>query len=203
MRCVYEALNENTALQYAAEDLNVSASALKICKKKYHNKKGTVAIVVRVESKIEKMIIDFIEHVLGYMKCPIAGDFQASREDGRIWIDINVDDPALIIGYKGRTLDSLQALANVYVGRLTDQNVRVILDIEQYRERRMMQIKRSVKNAIHDIRSHESSVLLNPMNSFERRTVHDLVQDTNGVMSKSEGSGNDRAVRIYQIEENE
>lgn len=154
--------------------------------------------MVRLKSKIESMTIDFIEHTLGHMGINFNADFVTKREDGRIWITIDADLPALLIGNKGKTLDALQVITNMYVRQITDREIQVVLDVSEYRERRVAQLKKMVYQAINEIRDGQHSVLLEPMNAFDRQLVHQYISDSKGVTTKSENEGVRRSVRIMR-----
>lgn len=195
----YQARNKGIALKYAAHDLGVNIDALCVVKaKKNFGTIRTETVVIKLNSKIESMVIDFLEHVLNYMGIEFDVDFVTKRESKRIWISIDTDTPALLIGNKGKTLDALQLLVNMYVRRITDEELRVVLDAHDYRERRVGQIKKLVNAAITDIRNGQESVLLDPMNSFERQQVHQYISDSRGLVTESENEGDQRCVRIMR-----
>ena len=195
----YQAINRNVALRYASEDLGIDIHDLEIIKiKKNFDKMRTETVMIKVDSKTESMIIDFIEHMLDYMGIDFNANFAIEKEEQKIWLMIDADDPALLIGSKGKTLDALQMLTNIYVRRITEQDLRVVLDVNDYRERRVGQIKRIVHQAIDDIRDGDNSVLLDPMNSFERQLVHQYIGDSKGLTTKSEGERDNRCVRIMR-----
>lgn len=195
----YQARNRDVALTYAAHDLETDVNELNVVKvKKNFGTMQTETVMIRLNSKIESMVIDFLEHTLGYMGVDFSTDFVAKREDKQIWISIDAEMPALLIGNKGKTLDALQLLANMYLRRITDKDLRIVLDVHDYRDRRVSQVKKMVYQAITDIRNGEESVLLDPMNAFERQLVHRYIDDSRGLTTKSENEGDQRCVRIFR-----
>jgi len=195
----YQAINRQIALDYAKSDLGVSIEELNVVKiRKDFNIPRTETVMIRLNSKIESMVMDFLERLLGYMDIKVNADFVTKREGKRIWFTIDTEMPALLIGNKGKTLDALQMLTNMYVSRITDRDLRVVLDVHEYRDRRVGQIKKMVYQAITNIRNGEESVLLEPMNAFERQLVHQYVNDSRGLTTKSEGEKERRCVRIMR-----
>ncbi|MBR4011894.1 MAG: protein jag, partial [Spirochaetaceae bacterium] len=89
-----------------------------------------------------------------------------------------------------------QLLANVYAGRLGREDVRVILDTENYRIRREESLVRLAYNTADKVRTSRSSILLEPMNPFERRLIHTTLNDIGDVETKSEGEGLYKQVRV-------
>lgn len=115
---------------------------------------------------------------------------------GFIAVDVASDNTALFIGQKGETIDGLQYLVNSAIYRKRAFVKRIILDAEGYRQRRVEAIQgiahRTARRAIRERRSVE----LPPMNPSERRIVHLFLKDNPQVSTASEGSGDNRRVRI-------
>ena len=118
------------------------------------------------------------------------------REELKLGIRLDSDSAAILIGKKGKNLDALQLLANVYAGRLGREDLRVILDSENYRIRREEAIVKMAYEVAERVRSTRNSVLLEPMNPFERRIVHTTLNDIVDIETKSEGDGLYKQVRV-------
>jgi spoIIIJ-associated protein len=110
--------------------------------------------------------------------------------------DVASDNTALFIGQKGETIDALQHLINAAVYRKRPFVKRIVLDAEGYRQRRIEAIQgmahRTARRAVRERRTVE----LPPMSPSERRIVHLFLRDNPSVTTASEGSGNNRRVRI-------
>ena len=115
---------------------------------------------------------------------------------GFIAADVAPDNTALFIGQKGETIDALQYLVNVSAFRERPFFKRIVLDAEGYRQRRVEAIQgmahRSARRAVRERRTVE----MPPMNSSERRVVHLFLSDNPGVTTESEGSGDNRRVKV-------
>ena len=115
---------------------------------------------------------------------------------GFIAADVAPDNTALFIGQKGETIDALQYLVNVAAFKERPFFKRVVLDAEGYRQRRVEAIQgmahRTARRAVRERRTVE----LPPMNSSERRVVHLFLSDNPRVTTESEGSGDNRRVKI-------
>jgi len=116
--------------------------------------------------------------------------------DGFIAVDVAPDNTALFIGQKGETIDALQYLINAAIYRKRPFVKRIILDAEGYRQRRVEAIQgiahRTARRAVRERRTVE----LPPMSPSERRVVHLFLRDNPQVTTASEGSGDNRRVRI-------
>lgn len=118
------------------------------------------------------------------------------REERKLGLKIDSSHASIIIGKKGKNLDALQLLANVYAGRLGREDTRIILDSENYRIRREESLVRMAYDSAEQVRRTGRSILLEPMNPFERRIVHTTLNDIVDVETKSEGEGLYKQVRV-------
>jgi len=115
---------------------------------------------------------------------------------GFIAADVAPDNTALFIGQKGETIDALQYLVNVSAFRDRPFFKRIVLDAEGYRQRRVEAIQgmahRTARRAVRERRTVE----MPPMNSSERRVVHLFLSENPRVTTESEGSGDNRRVKV-------
>ncbi|MDR0303081.1 MAG: protein jag [Treponema sp.] len=119
------------------------------------------------------------------------------REKHKIGLKIDSEHSSILIGKKGKNLDALQLLLNIYAGRLGREDMRVILDTENYRIRREESLVRLAYNVAEKVRESRDSVLLEPMNPFDRWLIHTTLNDINDVETKSEGDGLYKQVRVF------
>jgi spoIIIJ-associated protein len=116
--------------------------------------------------------------------------------NGFVAVDVASDSTALFIGQKGETIDALQYLVNAAIYRKRPFVKRIVLDAEGYRQRRVEAIQgiahRTARRAVRERRPLE----LPPMSPAERRIVHLFLQDNPKVTTASEGSGDNRRVKI-------
>jgi len=144
-----------------------------------------------VEEKLLEFVRTVVEH-MGY-NCKSSILF---REELKLGIRIESSSAAILIGKKGKNLDAIQLLANVYAGKLGREDLRVIIDSENYRIRREESIVRMAYETAERVRQSRNSVLLEPMNPFERRIVHTTLNDIVDIETKSEGEGLYKQVRV-------
>jgi spoIIIJ-associated protein len=119
------------------------------------------------------------------------------REKHKIGIKIDSEHSSILIGKKGKNLDALQLLLNIYAGRLGREDMRVILDTENYRIRREESLVRLAYSVAEKVRESRDSILLEPMNPFDRWLIHTTLNDINDVETKSEGEGLYKQVRVF------
>ncbi len=148
------------------------------------------------ENDFEHALVDFVENVIDKMGFP-GKVTVAFREEKKLGLRIDSDHSGILIGRKGKNLDAVQLIANVVAGRLTNEDVRVILDAENYRTRREENLIRLARKTGEQVRRSKGSKLLEPMNPFERRLIHTTLNDLEDVDTKSEGEGLYKQVRVY------
>ncbi|MDR0599641.1 MAG: protein jag [Treponema sp.] len=119
------------------------------------------------------------------------------REDRKLGLKIESEHSSILIGKKGKNLDALQLLANIYSGRLGREDMRIILDTENYRIRREESLVRLAYTVADRVRENRGSILLEPMNPFDRRLIHTTLNDISDIETKSEGEGLYKQVRVY------
>lgn len=147
------------------------------------------------QDEFEKQLIDFTASMIRKMGYDVTVEVMF-REDHKLGIRLNSSKSSILIGRKGKNLDALQLLVNVYAGRLGREDIRVILDTENYRIRREESLVRLAYTMADKVRMSRKSVLLEPMNPFERRLIHTTLNDISDVETKSEGDGLYKQVRV-------
>ena len=147
------------------------------------------------QGEFEQKLIEFITQMIEKMGYSVKVMI-SYREDKKIGIKLESSNSSILIGRKGKNLDALQLLANIYAGRLGHEEVRIILDTENYRIRREESLVRLAYTTADKVRSTRNSILLEPMNPFERRLIHTTLNDIPDVETKSEGDGLYKQVRV-------
>ena len=135
---------------------------------------------------------DFLEELLGLMGIDAVAE--PALEGSHMFVDIEGDDEddlALLIGRHGQTLDAIQELTRLVVGRRLDERIRVIVDVEDYRKRREQRLESRARDLAQKVLRSGREEELEPMNPYERKLVHDLVAER-GLHSESRGEGAER-----------
>ena len=187
----YEGKTEKEAIEKAATELGLERDQFDVeileAQKNSLFKKGFVKIRVHIEDNVNTSV----------SKSAIAGTKKiANPEEKKIGIKLESSSSSILIGRKGKNLDALQLLLNVYAGKLGHEEVRVILDTENYRIRREESLVRLAYTTADKVRSSKNSILLEPMNPFERRLIHTTLNDIPDIETKSEGDGLYKQVRV-------
>ena len=188
------------ATKLAADELGLSVDEVEV-EVLEEAKKGFLGLgakqaFVRVTPKQspEGLALAFVEDITSKMGLEL--NISSSEEDGIIYIDIDGKDSGTIIGKRGQTLDSLQYLTNLAVNKNTDKYVKVVINAENYREKRESTLEQLAIRLAGKVSKTKRAVRLEPMNPYERKVIHTTLQDDVRVNTRSEGDEPYRRVVI-------
>ena len=117
-------------------------------------------------------------------------------EAGGPVIDLAGEDSGLLIGRRGQTLQSLQFLVTLIVRKQMGEDVRVVLDVENYRQRRETSLRDMATKVATRVAQTNRSITLEPMSPADRRIIHTSLSEHPEVRTESAGEGENRKVTI-------
>lgn len=133
------------------------------------------------ERRLKEFLLGILKHLKGYIKIEV-------KSFGKnYFVDIDGDKIGKLIGKHGKTLGALQHISMIFLNRISDTKINVIVDAGEYRERRKRQIETITKEAIEKAVREKKKIVLDPMFAFERRLVHEIVKKHRNVISYSIG----------------
>ncbi len=154
----------------------------------------------------EVRALAFIKQLLADMEIDAEVEM-TEGENGEVRINISGESAAILIGHHGETLDSLQYLANLAANKRVDgkkgEYVKISVDVEGYRAKREETLRALARRMAGRVLKYKKSVMLEPMNPYERRIIHSEIQNMEGVSTNSIGSENNRKVIIFLTAEGE
>lgn len=159
---------------------------------------------------VDVKIVEFLNTIIADMGVDAKANVSRVDErigdaDKKIEKDIHVEivgkGLGMLIGRHGDVLDSLQYLCNILVGRYPKKSdkheyVRIILDIENYREKRTDTLKSVARRTAQKVLASGRNFTLEPMSSYERRIIHSEIQQISGVHTYSIGADSSRRVVV-------
>ncbi len=156
---------------------------------------GKDAVVkVSYEEKLGKRAQDFLGGIFSIIGEEVSVDV---KEDGKeMAIELSGPDMGMVIGKRGETLDALQHLTSLVVNRGDLDFVKVSIDTENYREKRVKALESLAKKLAAKVVRSGRNTSLEPMNAYERRIIHATLQDHDKVTTYSVGQGVRRKVVI-------
>lgn len=157
--------------------------------------KGAKVEVTLVE-KFDEIAKDFLDKVLSSMNVEYKMDIKYEEEERNLFITLEIKDTGVLIGKHGQTLDSLQYLTGLVVNKNKDEYTRVILNINNYREKRKETLEHLADKLADKAIRRKKNVEVEPMNPYERRIIHAYLQGREGINTYSVDEGLDRHLII-------
>lgn len=200
------------AIEAALEELGVSEQEAEIeilreAQKGLLGIGGQDAVVrVRVPDRIDAEELEeqaevAQEFLVGLLeRMGIEAEVEPHVVEGTTYVDVMAggdgESMGLLIGKHGATLDALQEIVRSAVQRHTASRCRVVVDVEDYRKRRRSQLADRARQLASRVRRTGRQEVLEPMNPYERKIVHDAAAEVGGVETSSEGEEPERRVVI-------
>ncbi len=155
-------------------------------------KKTTITVTAKPTAL--EIAVGFIQGVVAKMNLEV--NVEGSEDETTINIELSGKDTSKLIGYRGDVLDSLQYLTLLVAGKNNWDNKRVVIDGENYREKRSATLSKLAKKLAFKASKSGETISLEPMNPFERRIIHSALADDKYVTTTSEGEEPNRYVTI-------
>jgi len=153
-------------------------------------------IKVRRKFTSQDRIRDFLSKVFTAMGLDVEILITESDEENVFDVELKGEEMGVLIGKRGQTLDSLQYLTNLAINRGQETYIKVKLDTEDYRNRRIETLENLARNVAYKVKRTKKPVSLEPMNPFERRVIHSALQNDRYVTTHSEGENPYRHVVV-------
>ena len=148
----------------------------------------------------EYLALEFLKKLVADMELDLTVTLTDGDNDDKL-INIDGENAGVLIGHHGDTLDSLQYLANLAANKKQEgvkrEYVKITVDVEGYRAKREMTLRTLARRMADKVLKYKKSVMLEPMNPYERRIIHSEIQHIEGVSTNSIGSENNRKIVIY------
>ncbi|MBZ4687624.1 MAG: spoIIIJ-associated protein [Clostridia bacterium] len=190
------------AISNALEQLGVGRDDVEIEVLEEPNK-GFLGLIGHKDARVKvtekenpaKICFDFLKETCRLMGINVEIEYSQDA-DGYLKFNINADNPGLLIGRRGETLDSLQYLTNLVVNKKVKDKCKIILDTEGYREKREKTLINLANRLSEKVKKYKRNVVLEPMAPHERRIIHTALQMDPQVKTYSEGEEPHRKVVI-------
>ncbi|WP_227395043.1 RNA-binding cell elongation regulator Jag/EloR [Jeotgalibacillus aurantiacus] len=141
--------------------------------------------VIRKKDAVEE-VDRYLKDVTAHMGVDVTTSIQ--REGKTVTFKLESEKVALLIGKRGQTLNALQSLAQLVANRYSAQFITIVLDAEDYRERRRVTLSQLAERMAHQAVRTKKPVKLEPMPSFERKIIHSALSGRRDIETHSEGN---------------
>lgn len=160
---------------------------------------GSKEVKVRVTLREREEVTrakEFIKNVTEKLGMNIEQEVSYNEEDKLLKIELKGEGLGLLIGRRGETLDSIQYLTNIFVNKKSDDYVKVTIDAENYRARREEALVSLAKRTASKAVKYRKNMIIEPKNPYERRIIHEALQDYPEVTTYSVGEDPNRKVIV-------
>ena len=159
----------------------------KIDKKSSNKVKKEIHITLENQEKAKKNVEEFLKDFINY---------KVESDESGLNVALFNDKLGFLIGYRGETLYALQIILSAVASKDVDQKIRVILDIEGYKQKRQKTLEDLAEKVARTVIRTRKSVTLEPMQPYERKIIHSKLQDNPKVETTSIGEEPHRKVVI-------
>ena len=194
---VYEGKIEKDILDKALLDLNLTEEDILF---KKEEKKGGLfkstayKLTIIKLTDIQKYLKETLTQMLEEMGLKI--NFESNIRNKQITIKMFSDNNAILIGKNGQTLSALTLIAKQAVFNHIGMYPYINLDVENYKDKQIGHLERLAKNIAREVCETKTSVVMENMNAYERRIVHNVLTTFKGIKTESEGEEPNRHIIV-------
>lgn len=148
--------------------------------------------LIKAKESVDKFLKEFIN------KLEIKPDYSIEIKDKCLYVSINGENVGNLIGYRGETLFALENYIKAVANKNSENRVIVRLDIENYKKKRVKTLEEVANKKARLVEKTGKSITLEPMQAYERKIIHNALQDNENVYTKSIGQEPKRKVVIIK-----
>lgn len=195
-RYLYEAKTLEDAKEKALSELKINEENLII--NVLEEKNSLLKKSIKIEVINYNDIIDYLKEIINEITklMGINVNLEIRRREENITIKIFSDHNAVLIGKNGYTIQALQTIVRQIIYNEVKQNISIILDVENYKEKKIKNIEYLAKQTAREVAKTKVEAKLDSMNSYERRIVHSILSENKDVYTESVGEEPNRCVVI-------
>ncbi len=162
-------------------------------------KSKKVEIIAIEKRDVTKYIKEFLIELL--KKLGFKANVEVKTKEGTPNYTIYSDNDSLLIGKNGKNLNALSLIVKENLQKEIKENYRFIIDVSDYKEKNDQRLVRLAKRIAREVKFSKIAAKLDPMNSYERRIIHNTLTNNKFVITESEGEEPNRAVVIKPRED--
>ena len=144
----------------------------------------------KAKTDIEKFLGEFLKNL------PEDTKYEISIKEKCIYISITGSKIGNLIGYRGEALYALENILKAIANKTSENKVIVRLDIEGYKEKRIKTLEDLAKRKAQIVEKTGKTIILEPMQAYERKIIHSFIQNNPNVETRSIGQEPHRKIVI-------
>lgn len=201
-KSIYIGKNKEDLLNLALYELNVNKDDVIFYEKEiktglFKTKKIELSIIKKID--IEEDLIETIKNILNDMSINII-NIDTYYKNNTFYINLKTDNDSLIIGKNSKNLKALTTIIVKYLKNNELNEFKFVLDVSNYKKHKEKKLIFLAKNVAKEVLKTGIEVNLDPMNSYERRIVHNALSNFKNIVTESSGEEPNRYVVIKKRE---
>ena len=196
----YEAKTKEEAIEKCEQELNTKEIFIKEAETQgglFKSKKYIIEVIKKDDLK--KYIKEYIENIDKSFRIDIKSE--VNEKDNVIKVTLISNNNPILIGKDGKTLEALQNLIRNSIKNQIGIDIKLNVDASNYKRKKEEYFEREIKKIIKEVLQTHVDVKLDPMNSYNRRIVHNLVAKHNNLKTESVGQETERYTIIQYKED--
>ncbi|MCX5803064.1 MAG: protein jag [Proteobacteria bacterium] len=200
----YEDAIKKASIELNAEEKDLDIEVKEVDTKGFLGLLGSkkVRITAKIKEKGNKKEIDtpegygekFLKELSTFVG--LSFNIKLTHYNDRLIFLVQCDNGDILIGKDGETLDALQYILRLAIAKRYKQGLKVLIDINGYREKRKKALTIMAKRLADRVKRTGKSLKTDPLNPYERRVIHTLFKHNKNITTKSEGEGHTKKVVI-------
>ncbi len=186
--------NEEKIIKKASEELNASINEMAYNIEEEKNILKKFKLVASTKFEVAEEVENYLKKIIKDLGIEV--DFKKEILDNKIILKMSSSNNNILIGKNGRTLESLKTLATAYICNNYGLKIYLLLDVEDYQEIRKKRLESMAIKIAKEVKSTNIETTLENMNSYERRIIHNVLKNFNGVTTESIGDEPNRHIII-------
>lgn len=191
----YEDKNAEDCRMKCLEELDVYDD--EIITREYEEDETFKIEVIKIED-VKSFIKDYLTTLLDKMN--IKSTVNVYEDEKIFTVKVKSNDNRVLIGKDGKNMSAIQLMVRQVVRNMTKFNVKINLDISNYREKKERYFESDIKKIINEVLASKTNTKLDPMNSYQRRLVHNVANNYYNIETESVGEEPNRCVTIKYVE---
>lgn len=193
----YEGKTREEAVEEALDYLNLDEEYVLIKEVESDNDLVKVEVIDKVD--IKYFIKEYISNLSNLLDIDI--NVEIREYEGSFSVKLVSDNNSILIGKDGRTIAAIQTLLRKSLENKAHQIIKVNVDVANYKEKNLRRKAYEIKKIAYEVQKTKVDVALDPMNSYERREIHNMIDSIPNVTTESIGEGKERHIVIKYVEE--
>ena len=195
---LYEGKTREEAIDKALDYLNLDEEYVLIRDIESEDEK-IFKVEVIDKADIKHFIKEYVENLSNLLGMEINTEIR--EVEGSFNVKLVSNNNSILIGKDGRTISAIQTLLRKSLETNAHQTIKVNVDVANYKEKNLRRKTYEIKKIAYEVQKTKVDVELDPMNSYERREIHNMVDQIPHVTTESIGEGKERHIVIKYVEE--